>query len=70
MKMNYKEARQARDYCVATNALRRASLAQGKLAFAHPITPKAGVLGTPVRAARPDPSLRKERWLGMTNIVP
>ena len=47
-----KEASQARGYCVADNALRRASLAQGRL--------KA------LRAARPDPSLRKAGSLGMT----
>ena len=48
-----KEASQTRNYWVAKNATpRRASLAQG---------------GLPC-AARPDPSLRKERLLGMTIV--
>jgi len=37
--------------------------------FAHPITPKPGVLGTPVRAARPDPSLRNRGLLRVTNQI-
>jgi hypothetical protein len=48
----YKEASQTRDYSVAKNALRRASLTQGRLQA--------------VRAARPDLSLRKIGLLGMT----
>jgi len=50
-----KEASQTRHLCVAKGAMR-----------AHPVTPKAGVPGTPVGAARPDPSLRKSGLLGMT----
>ena len=45
-----KEACQTREYCLAKNARHR-----------HPITPKAGMMGTPVRAPRLGPSLA-QKW--------
>ena len=45
-----KEACRTREYCLAKNARHR-----------HPITPKAGMMGTPVRAARLGPSLAQKR---------
>jgi len=52
----YRDASQTRDYCVAKNAT-----------LLPPHHAKTGRVGDPGRAARPDPSLRKKRLLGMTS---
>ena len=58
--------RSGRCSLIGKRAERATDVSQRTRNNAHPITPKPGVLGAPVRAARPDPSLRKSGLLGMT----